>query len=339
MDGFDLGCSSFTWDTEDGRHLLGRTYDMFGDLSANTIAVIGKGYDFALDPEGKRRRKVRHGFVSMAILGTASPVIVDGINDKGLMGCLLNYPGFGCFDTNQGDGHIDVYPGSYLGLMLGSCASVEEAAAMMGNVNITSELIFGAKMSVHYIFSDSTGEAMIVEPDEGGVSIYRDTIGVMTNSPGYPWHRTNLRNYVFVSNVHPEPREIAGETFSPLGHGTCGSSGLPGGYTSTARFVRLAFAKTFSPKGKDETEGVTRMFQCFSSVDVPDGFLYDPEGHGNSEYTLCTSVMCPESLTYYFSGCQDRRISAVSVERALQGLSGDIGHIALPSRQDISWLN
>ncbi len=35
-----FGCSSFTWETEDGNHLLGRTYDQFGDLKQNRIAHI-----------------------------------------------------------------------------------------------------------------------------------------------------------------------------------------------------------------------------------------------------------------------------------------------------------
>ena len=39
----DFGCSSFTWRTEDGRHLLGRTYDQFGDLTANRVISVPQG--------------------------------------------------------------------------------------------------------------------------------------------------------------------------------------------------------------------------------------------------------------------------------------------------------
>lgn len=39
----DFGCSSFSWTTEDGRHLLGRTYDRFGDLAANQIIGAPQG--------------------------------------------------------------------------------------------------------------------------------------------------------------------------------------------------------------------------------------------------------------------------------------------------------
>ena len=39
----DFGCSSFSWQTEDGRHLLSRTYDQFGDLTANRVVSVPRG--------------------------------------------------------------------------------------------------------------------------------------------------------------------------------------------------------------------------------------------------------------------------------------------------------
>lgn len=39
----NFGCSSFSWKTKDGRHLLGRTYDQLGDLRANRVICVPKG--------------------------------------------------------------------------------------------------------------------------------------------------------------------------------------------------------------------------------------------------------------------------------------------------------
>ena len=39
----NFGCSSFSWETADGRHLLGRTYDQFGDLKANRVLAVPAG--------------------------------------------------------------------------------------------------------------------------------------------------------------------------------------------------------------------------------------------------------------------------------------------------------
>ena len=39
----EFGCTSFSWETRDGRHLLGRTYDQFGDLKANRVLAVPAG--------------------------------------------------------------------------------------------------------------------------------------------------------------------------------------------------------------------------------------------------------------------------------------------------------
>ena len=38
-----------------------------------------------------------------------------------------------------------------------------------------------------------------------GVHVYDDTVGIMTNSPDYPWHENNLNNYLTVTPNQHEP--------------------------------------------------------------------------------------------------------------------------------------
>ena len=40
----EFACSSFSWETKDGRHLLGRTYDQFGDLALQKGAERARSY-------------------------------------------------------------------------------------------------------------------------------------------------------------------------------------------------------------------------------------------------------------------------------------------------------
>lgn len=335
-----FGCSGFAWHTEDGCHLLGRTYDMFGDLSGNKITVIAPGYELHTSPSGEGETiTMKYGFIGNGIQGAPSPIFTDGINEKGLMGTLQNFPGYGYYNTQKSDENTDLHPAFFVPYMLGTCSSVEEVAEAVKHINLTDELIFGAHMSVHYIFSDETGEAIIIEPDEDGITVHRNTIGVMTNAPGYDWQFTNLKNYVAVSNVHTPPRELLGETISAFGNGTGGSFGLPGSYSSPARFVRLAFAKDFAPLGKNEVDGITRMFDTFSVVYVPDGMLKESADHDEYERTLCTTGMCAESRTYYFSPAENRRISAYSVENALNAMGEEkIAYYPIPIKEDISYV-
>lgn len=331
-------CTSCAWTTEDGLHLLGRTYDMFGSLEGNRITVVKEGYSLQLSPFGNGESvRMEKSFIGNALQGSASPIYTDAINEDGLMGCLLNFPDYGYFDTQKGNGNIDVHPAFFIPYILGTCSTVDEVEEACAHLNLTSELIFGEKMSVHYIFSDRSGETIIVEPDEGGITVHRDTIGVMANAPGYDWQETNLKGYVSISNIHPEPREISGKEFSAFGHGTGGSFGLPGGYSSPSRFVRMAFMKTFAPKGSDEIDGVRRMFQNFAVVYVPDGLLRQSEASEDCEQTQCITVMCSESLTYYFSPVTDRRISSYSLPAAVEALGSElIGYYPIPAEEDIS---
>lgn len=329
----NIGCTSFSSVTEDGFHLLSRTYDFFGDLSANRISVIRSGSAFSLGlADGSETYTSKYGFLGMAIQGLKTPFFVDGLNEKGLMGCLLNFPDFGRFNTNR-NASYHVHPGIFTALIFASCATVEEVASFLSDVNITDEPVYGSIMSCHYIFSDRSGETIIVEPLEDGIKVYRDTIGVMANSPAYDWHLTNLRNYISVDNEHPEPRKILGKVFSAIGNGTGGSFGLPGGYASPARFVRLVFAKEFAPAVKGETEGVVQAMHSLSSVDVPPGFL---QHNGGCEATLCYTSMCSESLMYYYSPASNRRINAISLKRALE--KGDAAY-EIASGPDILFQN
>ena len=153
-----FACSSFSWHTEDGLHLLGRTYDMFGDLSGNRITVVAPGYELAVSPSGEGGTvTMENGFLGNAIIGAASPIFTDGMNDHGLMGCLLNFPRYGYYNTQKAEGNLDLHPAFFVPYILGTCSTLDEVEEAVKHLNLTDELIFGAHMSVHYIFSDGSG--------------------------------------------------------------------------------------------------------------------------------------------------------------------------------------
>ena len=308
----NFGCSSFSWETRDGRHLLGRTYDQFGDLRANRVLSVPAGTPcfpgLRAEADGPRSR---YGYTGMAVLGFGEPVLVDGVNTAGLMGALLHYPEYAVYEQTAGPGRTAVHPGRLLVWLLGRCAGVKEALEALDALTLVDEPIQGKPLPAHYILSDRTGEAVILEPDAGGLSVHRQSLGVLTNSPDYRWHRTNLRNYVGVTNLPKGPQTIGGWELREFGERLGGGFGLPGGYSSPARFVRTAFLKEFSVRGKDELDGVSRMFRAFAPVDIPEGLAKADPDYETYEQTLCTSVMCAESGVYYFAPAWNRRISAV----------------------------
>ena len=72
-------------------------------------------------------------------------------------------------------------------------------------------------------------------------------------------------------------------------------------------------------------------------VYVPEGLLRQSADADAYEQTLCTTVMCAESLTYYFSPVTDRRISSYSLDNAIAALGDElIGYYEIPSEEDIN---
>ncbi len=329
-----LGCSSFSWETDNGLHLLGRTYDQFGDLRANQVIKVPQGTKCEARLQPGQSRPGRYGYTGMAVLGFGEPILVDGVNGAGLMGALLHYPGYAVYRDLDEAGKTRVHPGRLLCWLLSQCAGVEEAAEMLAAVTLSDEPVDGKPLPAHYIFSDRSGESIVVEPDENGLNIHRRTIGVLANSPDYRWHRTNLRTYVGVTNRPKQPQIIAGMEVREFGERLGGGFGLPGDYSSPSRFVRLSYMKEFAVRGKDELDGVSRMFRTFALVDIPEGLVKDDRERGAYEQTLCICAMCAESGIYYFAPAWNRRISAI---RPLP--SGETQYFDLGDGQDIHYRN
>lgn len=326
-------CSSFTCSSADGRHFLGRTYDEYGTIEANRIAVIPRGHSVALTFTGDERQTTDYAVVGMDVAMFPTPLLTDGVNEHGLMGAMLYFPHYCKFDTRQAD--YDVNAGLLLPFVLGKAANLDEVEELLKHVNVIDEPSTGMTLPHHYIFSDPSGEAIVAEPLEGGLEVYRRTMGVLTNSPDYNWHLTNLNNYLGTSNWARPAQLVNGHEISEMGEGS-GWFGLPGDYSPASRFVRLAFAKDCMPEPADETDAVTKMLNTFATVDVPMGIMYDPdEAAPHYEQTQCTIVMCAESKRYYFTSATNSRVCVVDLDEETSEGTTELKLIKPPLQQDI----
>ena len=173
-----------------------------------------------------------------------------------------------------------------------------------------------------------------MEPDQSGMSYYENTVGVLSNAPAYPWHETNLRNYIGVKPWPQAPVTLDEKTLAPFGQGS-GTWGLPGDFTGPSRFVRVAYMKQFVRRGENETDGMNQCMQILSTVNIPQGAVLTKEGC--ADYTRYTCALCAESLTYYFCTYACRRIHAVTMT-ADNAAGGQILAYSWPSHADILFL-
>jgi len=94
--------------------------------------------------------------------------------------------------------------------ILENFATVEEVKHNIGSVAV-AEVVFqkwGFVPPIHYVVHDASGKSIVIEYVDGKLHVHDDVLGVMTNSPTFDWHMTNLRNYVNFSMVNVPPAKV-----------------------------------------------------------------------------------------------------------------------------------
>ena len=133
--------------------------------------------------------------------------------------------------------------------LLSTCATVEDAIAALENVHVglVDKGSFDSLLQLHYALHDAGGRSAVIEYVDGQMHVYDNPLGVITNSPSFDWHQTNLRNFIRLSPDNAVPVVMSGEKLVGFGQGT-GMWGLPGDFTPPSRFVRaVAFTQTALP--------------------------------------------------------------------------------------------
>ncbi len=324
------GCSALSWETQDGKHLWGRNLDYNRLAEETRICYVPRGTSYAAYvSDSEHGAAPGRTFTSAyAAAGTGlsilpdCPILYEGINEKGLMGGQLYYRGFAHYSDAAAPGASPLQPPLAVYHLLAQCACVEEVVRMLRqDFTLTGTELFGAVPPLHWAFSDRSGEMVIIEPDRDGLSIYRNTIGVMTNSPSYSWHRMNLLNYAGIRDLDYDTVAVCGEKLQQCFSGS-GAQGMPGDWSSPSRFVRLALLKKYAVRGEDEVQGITNLFHLLGSAAFPLGMVRVTDQGPSSaldqaglpfDYTIYTAAMCAESLRFYWTTHENGRIQYIDL--------------------------
>lgn len=308
---FMLGCSSLAIHTTDQKNLFARTMDFTMEPDSKVI-IVPRNYGIRLLEKEDVVINNQYAFIGMGSTDISSPVLYDGVNEKGLMGAMLYYATFATYAEELEEDKRGINPVYVVSQILGNCVTIDDVLTRLEAFTLINEAnaILGFAPPLHFTFTDASGETIVIEPDKTGITVHRKTIGVMTNSPGYEWHQTNLRAYIGVNPYPPNDITMSDLELTPFGQGA-GALGLPGDFTPSARFLRVAYWKKYTEEAKNEVEGVTNLFHILSSVNIPKGVVLTKEG--NTDYTIYTSAMCSQSKNYYFKLYDNSRISSVSL--------------------------
>ena len=313
-----VACTGIRIKPEDGSVIAARTLEFAADLQSNVI-VIPRATKFVGTAPGDKpglRWKSKYGIVGANAFGL--PTIVDGLNESGLGIGLFYFPGYAKYqEVKEEDVGKAIAPWEIAAYLLGTCANVKEAVESLQNIHV-GEVVqkdMGVVPPCHYIVNDAGGRCVVLEYVAGKLTIHDNPLGVITNSPTFDWHITNLRNYVNLTVNNVPPVAIAEIKVPGFGQGS-GMLGLPGDFTPPSRFVRaVAFSQSALPVATAH-DGVLQAFHILNQFDIPKGAARGMDnGKAVADYTLWTSVSDLKNLRYHFRTFDNSRIRMIDLKK------------------------
>lgn len=264
---------------------VARTMDFNIKFVGNSETVIPKGVSFTMD--GTHHVTPRYDIYCTYnyTKGMGFDCIQEAINSEGLSFSLL-------YNVDNSTTPLGVHQALvWPVLQLANCTKVQEVRDAINAIVKDGTKFRGPdtfNCTIHFYFTDPTGDGLTIEFHNGVPSVYDNKLGVMTNGPEFSWHVTNLRNYLNVSPNGVEKRVFAGMDFTKTGHGN-GFLGVPGGNGAPDRFIRLTLNKMYAMDKltKDNVEG--RAAALIGLAHTLEGTQNDQDGKG-VDMTLWTVV-------------------------------------------------
>ena len=313
-------CTGIMLRAKDGSTVSGRTLE-FGIFIDTDVVLVPRGMAFTgLTPLGDGMEwKATYAAVGAIAFGNLA--ILDGMNEKGLSVGAFYFPTFaGYTETTEANRATSLSMADFPNWLLTSFATVEEvrAAIAAGKVAIAPTILPGWPPEVqpfHYVVYDRTGASIVIEPVAGSLQVFDNPLGVITNSPGFDWHMTNLRNYIALDPRNVPSITVDDTTFRALGQGT-GMLGLPGDFTPPSRFVRAAVFSATAVPPADAASGVLQVFHILNAFDIPVGVARDESGgQMHTDYTIMTAARDPQALQYFWKTYDDQTIRMVDMTK------------------------
>jgi len=205
-------------------------------------------------------------------------VAVDGINEHGITASCLYLPGYTVYDDVCKSGCANtISQGEVVGYILGTFKNVDEVKDAINSGKfpcVAGNVDFGMVQPVHYAVTDKNGGAIVIEYTKEGRMVYENTIRVMTNSPTYDWHMTNIKtNFLFSNKMKPQQKYKDAKGNEHVLPRVAMSSlvGLPGDYTAHSRLLRTAAMVHLSKVPETSEEAVMTSFHIINSVALTKG--------------------------------------------------------------------
>lgn len=255
------------------------------------------------------------------------PVLIDGMNEKGLTGGMLNAPTTAFYRSPTGDDAKNSIAGYQLiNYALSNFATTDEVKAGLPKIVVNNaELkLFGGVPRIHATLHDLQGKSIVVEYLEGKLVTTDNPVGAMANDSPIGWHLANVNAYANLSPFGAPNRVFADETFGPQSIGS-GLHGLPGDFSSPSRFLRVFFFSQYAQQYARQVPKIDAAWNLINMFDIsPGSAIVDTEEQTDAklkdgkdpeyDYTTHTVVADAQNLVYYFRPYGSLNISRVHMK-------------------------
>ncbi len=257
----------------------GRTLDLDGSRGEEVV-IMPRRFPIRFRCEADMAQ--HPAIIGCALVNEGVPLWFDAVNEYGLAAAGLNFPEYAEYLEPKVD-KINLASFELIPFVLSKCRNIREATELLKHCNITPDSVAPSLPAtpLHWLIADSE-DCIAVEPTAGGLMVYNNPFGVLTNSPPFPVHRDAV-----MLNPRLTP-SFAAE--------------LPGDWSSESRFLRALFAKKYTAGN-----GVSDFFHIMDSVSVPLGC---GKQDWRTVYTCCTDL---ERGDYYFTTYENREIKKISL--------------------------
>ena len=262
-------CTGITLQSNDGANIVARTVEWANGESPSDYLIVPEGFSKqSMLPDGTRggmKYTALYGYVGLA----SEDYVIEGLNEAGLSAGLFYFPKYGSYpkyDPAQKD--VTISDTELVAWILGSFESVEDVISALSVIRVVST--DSRAENLHWRVADKFGRQIVIEYINGIPMVHDNKLGVLTNSPAYDWHITNLNNYINLQPGIINAHEFGDITLSPIGHGS-GLLGLPGDMTPPSRFVRAAFYQTSAPVLESAEAAVNQAFVILKAMTIPIG--------------------------------------------------------------------
>lgn len=304
-------CTAMTLQSQSGEQFFGRTMDFSHDIKPQ-LYIIPNSYQWNSLLDGQTFTDT-YRFIGFGQELDDMLAFFDGVNEHGFAAAVLYFAGYAQYQNDLTD-HTTQYLASidFLHYILGSCASVQELSKRIDGISVAgiTDPVTNTIAPLHWIVTDKSGACAVIEPTKEGLEFINNPIGVMANSPSFPWHMTNLRNYMGATPTQKQEVSWGNVCLTPFGQGQ-GTMPLPGGFTSPERFVRTSYLKTHIPVPKTSQEGIISCFHIMESVSIPKGAVITSQNA--DDYTKYTAFINTNTCEYFYKTYDNINITKASL--------------------------